>query len=394
MDREVASRSAAIVRLYLLLDQDDRLFRRVVAAFGSAEAALAQPARVWRGHGGLGLDEKYLLRHADWLRGERTDDLRRQWQDTLSWLDEPGHSLWLDGPDCSERQWPMGLSRHAGRPPLLFLAGREAALGLPQIAVVGSRAATRHGLALARAISADLARAGFAITSGLASGIDGAAHEGALSAGGVTLAVMGCGLDRVYPPRHGELALRIAAEGGLMVSEFAPGTPPNGWHFPRRNQVISALSLGVLVVEAGPDSGSIITARAADQMSRQVWAVPGSVHSLQSRGCHELIRQGHARLAEQATDVVSDILPTLRDWYGMADSGSRGSAQALPALARPAPGPVARALYDRLDWQVYSLDALVAAGDLSPAVVMAALGELEVLGWLAAVPGGYQRLPP
>lgn len=385
--------SAAIVRLYLLLDQDDRLYRRVVAAFGSAEEALARPSRVWRRHPGLGLDEKYLLRHADWPCGEQAADLYRQWQDTVAWLDEPGHGLWLDGPDCSERHWPMGLSRHAGRPSLLFLAGNETALGLPQIAVVGSRAATRHGLAQARAISADLARAGFAITSGLASGIDGAAHEGALAVGGATLAVMGCGLDRIYPPRHGELALRIVAEGGLMVSEFAPGTPPNGWHFPRRNQIISALSLGVLVVEAGPDSGSIITARAADQMSRQVWAVPGSVHSLQSRGCHELIRQGHARLAEQATDVVSDILPTLRDWYGTGEPGPRRSAKVLAAAARPEPGPVARTLCDRLDWQVYSLDELVAGGDLLPGAVMAALGELEVLGWVAAVPGGYQRLP-
>lgn len=393
-DREqgVAMSDAASVRLYLLLDQDDRLYRRVLAAFGSAEEALARPSRVWRSSPGLRLDDKYLLRHADWPRGELAADLHRQWQQTMAWLDEPGHGLWLDGPDCSERQWPMGLSRHAGRPPLLFHSGREAALGLPQIAVVGSRAATRHGLDLAHAISADLARAGFAVTSGLASGIDGAAHEGALAAGGTTLAVMGCGLDRSYPPRHQALAGRIEAAGGLLVSEFAPGTPPHGWHFPRRNRVISALSLGVLVVEAGPDSGSIITARAADEMSRLVWAVPGSVHSLQSRGCHELIRQGHARLAEQATDVISDILPTLRDWHGAGLADARRATAVLP-MARPEPGPVARQLCDRLDWQVFSFDELVAAGDLPPGTVMAALGELEVLGWVAAVPGGYQRLP-
>ncbi len=384
--------SDAVLRLYLLLDQDDRLYRRVVNAFGSAEEALARPSRAWRRQAGLRLDERYLLRHADWPHGELATALHEQWQATLAWLDEPDHGLWLDGPECGEKGWPAALSRHAARPPLLFLAGNEAALGLPQIAVVGSRAATRHGLALAREISADLARAGFAVTSGLASGIDGAAHEGALSAGGVTLAVLGCGPDLTYPPRHRELAARVIAEGGLVLSEFAPGTPPRGWHFPRRNQVISALSLGVLVVEAGPDSGSIITARAADDMSRPVWAVPGPVHSLQSRGCHELIRHGHARLVESAVDVVSDVLPSLRDWYGACPAGATGVS--AMASGRGEPGAVACALRDRLDWQVYSLDELVAGGEQSAGTVMAALGELEVLGWVAAVPGGYQRLPP
>lgn len=382
----------AVVRLYLLLDQDARLYRRLVAAFGSAEEALMRPSRFWRAQAGLRLDEKYLQRHADWPHDGEAEALYRQWQAALAWLAEPGHGLWLDGPDCEQRQWPMALSRHQPRPPLLFLAGNEAALGLPQLALVGSRAATRHGLALARELAADLARAGFAITSGLASGIDGAAHEGALSVAGVTLAVLGCGPDLTYPPRHRELAGRVVAEGGLLVSEFVPGTPPCGWHFPRRNQVISALSLGVVVVEAGPDSGSIITARAADEMSRPVWAVPGSVHSLQSRGCHELIRQGQARLAECATDVVSDVLPLLRDWFG---SSPAGASPSLPvADGRDEPGPQARDLRDRLDWQIYSLDALVAEVGLSAGTVMAALGELEVLGWVAAVPGGYQRLPP
>lgn len=382
----------AALRLYLLLDQDARLYRRMVACFGSASEALARPSRAWRVEPGLALGEKYLLRHADWPRGELAEPLHRQWLQACEWLLQPGHRLWLDGPECEEARWPMALSRDAGRPPLLFLAGDETVLGLPQIAVVGSRAATRQGLALAHDMAADLVRAGFAVTSGLASGIDGAAHEGALAAGGATLAVLGCGPERVYPPRHQALAARISSSGGLLVSEFVPGTLPQGWHFPRRNRVIAALSLGVLVVEAGPDSGSIITARAADALSRPVWAVPGSVRSLQSRGCHELIRQGHARLAEQAMDVVNDVMPLVGDWFG-AMASTDAVAQSADAV-RVEPGAAAAAVLARLDWQVQSLDELVAAGSESPGEVMAALGELEVLGWVAPVSGGYLRLPP
>jgi len=383
---------AAALRLYLLLDQQPAPYRRLLEAFGSPEEALMRPSAAWRRESGLNLEARFLQRHADWPGGGQAAPVHQQWRRALEWLAQPGHRLWQDGPECAERHWPMGLSRCPCRPPLLFLAGDETALGLPQIAVVGSRAATRHGLALARAISADIARAGFAVTSGLASGIDGAAHEGALSVAGVTLAVLGCGPDLVYPPRHRELAARVRAEGGLLVSEFAPGTPPRGWHFHRRNRVIAALSLGVLVVEAGPDSGSIITARAADELSRPVWAVPGPVHSLQSRGCHELIRQGQARLAERATDVIADVLPQVGDWFGHAPvARPQGMTD---ALAREPPGGQAGRLLEAMDWQAYGLDALVTMAGRPPGEVMAALGELEALGWVAAVPGGYQRLPP
>lgn len=375
------------IALYLLLDQDDRLYRLQLAHAGSATAALSGLARCPQA---LRVSPAQRERAAAWPDGSAAAAQQKQWRLTLNWLQRPGHTLWRD---AAGESWPLALSLLEQRPPLLFLAGEETALGLPQVAVVGSRAATRVGLMQAQRLAGELAMAGLAITSGLASGIDGAAHEGALAVSGMTLAVLGCGPDRVYPPRHEGLMQRIRAEGGLLVSEFAPGTLPCAWHFPRRNRVISALSLGVLVVEAGPDSGSIITARAACDMSRDVWAVPGPVQSLQSRGCHQLIRQGQAMLVETAADVLTDVMPRLRQWYGQPAGPCRnGSDRVRPPRAEP--GAAALALRDGMDWQVQAIDDLVAAGLGTPGAILAALGELELLGWVVPVPGGYQRLPP
>ena len=190
-------------------------------------------------------------------------------------------------------------------PAALFVEGEPAHLARPQVAIVGSRAATAAGRETAFDFAARLAAAGFAITSGLATGIDAAAHRGALAAGGVTIAVCGTGLDRVYPPEHHELAARIAA-AGCLVSEFPTGTPPPAHNFPRRNRLMSGLSRGVLVIEAAARSGSLITARLAGEQGREVMAVPGSIHNPLARGCHRLIKDG-AALVETVDDVLGAL---------------------------------------------------------------------------------------
>lgn len=374
----------AMLQLYALLEQNPDSYRQAVAAFGHAETALdARPAQWTR----AGLAAPAVARHAAWPDGCAAEAHAR-WQAARDWLSLPGNHLWLAPADD---HGPAGFSHDlAPGPPLLLCQGDVSLLDFPQVAVVGSRAATRYGLEQASRLAGELARGGLVITSGLASGIDGAAHEGALAVSGLTIAVMGCGPERIYPPANQALAARIVAGGGLLVTEFLPGTPPERWHFPRRNRVIAALSLGVLVIEASPASGSLITARIADQLSRPVWALPGPVTRLQARGCHEIIRQGVAGLVETAADVMQDVMPLLQTWYGQSLDALVASAE--PILTRPEPGPQARRLRDALGDEVQDFDHLVTITALPPGEVLAALGELEVTGWVVAVPGGYQRV--
>lgn len=384
---------ADAIALYLLLEQQPGAYRHALEAFSSAGQALTAHARQWRA---AGMSIASCERRAAWPQGSGVEPIREQWRKSLRWLEGDRRGVWFDPAagqrveaEANESLWPRAFAELPRRAPLLFWEGDDATLGLPQVAIVGSRAATRAGLAQAQSVATELARCGLVVTSGLASGIDGAAHAGALAGDGRTLAVLGCGLDRLYPPRHQELAQRIVRQG-LLVSEFAPGSSPDAWRFPRRNQVIAALSLGVLVVEAGPKSGSIITAQAAEQLSRQVWAMPGPVSSLQSRGCHALIRAGQARLAETAQDVIEDILPTLRDWYGVQTLAS--SAEPMQDSLRAEPGENARQLLEIMGWQVATVDELLMQVGRSPAEVLTTLSELEISGWISAVPGGYQRL--
>ncbi len=204
-----------------------------------------------------------------------------------------------------DQRYPSLLREIDRPPPLLFIKGDPMLLALPQIAIVGSRNATASGRENARSFAAALAASGFVITSGLALGIDGAAHSGALERG-KTIAVTGCGVDVVYPRAHMELHHRIITEGGAVVSEFPPAMPPLAGHFPRRNRIISGLSAGVLVVEAASRSGSLITARCAMEQGREVFAIPGSIHNVASKGCHQLLKQG-ATLVESASDIVEQL---------------------------------------------------------------------------------------
>ena len=379
---------ADAIALYLLLEQQPDAYRRALEQLKSPTAAMAASVQQWRA---AGMSAAACERRAAWPQGRSVEAIREQWLKSLRWLESEHRGIWFDsaGNDAAVQFWPRAFAELPKRPPLLFWEGDDSTLGLPQIAIVGSRAATRAGLAQAESLAAELARAGLTVTSGLASGIDGAAHAGALSVDGRTLAVLGCGLDRIYPPRHQGLAQRIV-QNGLLVSEFAPGSTPEPWCFPRRNKVIAALSLGVLVVEAGPASGSIITAQAAEQLSRLVWAIPGSVSSLQSRGCHALIRTGQARLAETAQDVIDDALPTLRDWYG--ESSTVLPAESALESPRADPGENGRHLLEVMGWQVAAVDNLLAQAGLAADQVLMTLSELEITGWIGSVPGGYQRL--
>ena len=217
----------------------------------------------------------------------------------LAWLESPGHSLLV----ADDPRYPPQLAATPGMPPALFVIGDPAALATPQLAIVGSRSATAAGRETAFAFAARLAAAGLTITSGLAIGIDAAAHRGALAAGGMTVAVCGTGLDRVYPPDHAALVAAIAARGAV-ISEFPVGTPPLASNFPRRNRLLSGLARGVLVVEAAARSGSLITARLAGEQGREVMAVPGSIHNALARGCHRLIKDG-AALVETPEEVLA-----------------------------------------------------------------------------------------
>jgi DNA processing protein len=294
---------------------------------------------------------------------------------TRAWLADPAHQVvaWED------LDYPRALFDIEDAPPALFFVGNRELLNHPALAIVGSRHATPGGVDNAREFARALSDAGLTIVSGLALGIDGAAHQGGLAGASSTLAVCATGLDRVYPARHRALAHDIAARGA-MLSEYPPGTPPLKENFPRRNRLISGLARGVLVVEATLSSGSLITARCAGDQGRDVFAIPGSIHSPFSRGCHKLIRDG-AKLVETAQDVLNEL----------------GIVPAAPIVAQaPGNAPVLDddgvALLDALGHDPCDVDTLIARSGLDAGRVGAALVALELEGRIVAMQGGrWQR---
>lgn len=311
----------------------------------------------------------------------------------LAWAAEPGSHLLTLADDA----YPRALLDIADPPVLLYVKGDPALLQRPAIALVGARSATVQGEANAAAFAQSLAEAGLVIVSGLALGVDAAAHRGALAAGG-TVAVIGTGIDRIYPARNATLAREIAASGAI-VSEFPLGTPPLPHNFPRRNRIIAGLSQGVLVVEAALNSGSLITARLATESGREVFAIPGSIHSPLARGCHRLIRDG-AKLVETAEDVIEELRgrlgwpapapePRERRRQGGKASASRADDSAAPAQ-QTVPGlddEAARVLqiigHDPVD-----IDTLAGRCGLTVDALYAILLPLELDGHLARLPGG------
>ena len=348
-------------------------WRRLVEHCGSAQAALRAPAAD--------------LRRCQ-LTATQIDALQ-----TPDWRGADADLHWSQGADCAiidaaHPAYPEMLRALPDAPPLLFARGDLDLLRFPALAVVGSRNPTHGGVDNAQHFAAALAARGLAIISGLALGIDAAAHQGALQAQGATIAVMATGPDRIYPQANRPLAKHIAQQG-LLITEFPTGVLPHRAFFPRRNRLISGLALGVLVVEAAPRSGSLITARQARDQGREVFAIPGSIHNPLSRGCHQLIQQG-AKLVASADDIYQEIGPQL--------SGDSPLPAPPPAaaggLAAPAELPAAhRQLLTAMGYDPIGIDALVQRLGLTPEAISSMLLILELEGHVAISPGGtYTRI--
>ena len=293
----------------------------------------------------------------------------------LKWAEHPGHHVVT----LADESYPRALLEIADPPALLYAVGRLELLQPTSFAIVGSRNATAQGESNAEGFARALSDAGLVIVSGLAIGIDAAAHRGGLAGAASTIAVLGTGVDTVYPRRNAALAEAIAARG-LLLSEFSLGSGPTTHNFPRRNRLISGLSRGCLVVEAALASGSLITARAAADQGREVFAIPGSIHSPLSKGCHALIKSG-AKLVESAEDVLSELAGFRPSGYASTTAAKSGAAHDQPAL-------LAHMGHDPVD-----VDALCLRAGMSAEQVSSELLRLELEGRVAALPGGlYQRL--
>ncbi|MGJ7472949.1 DNA-processing protein DprA [Pseudomonas fulva] len=336
----------ARLRLHCLPETGLRRFSTLIEAFGSASSALSAPGAAWRALG---------IPHAS-IDARRSPQVRDAASAAMRWLERPGQQLLMwDSPD-----YPALLAEIDDAPPLLFVAGNVSLLSRPQLAIVGSRRATPPAVDTAGAFARYLAQAGFVVTSGLAVGIDGAAHRAALQAGGATIGVLGTGLEKLYPQRHKPLAQAMIDNGSALVSEYPLDAGPLPGNFPRRNRIISGLSLGVLVVEASLASGSLITARLAAEQGREVYAIPGSIHHPGAKGCHQLIRDG-ALLVES----VEQILETLQGWQNLPPAAADTFDHPLLALLHAAP---------------QTTESLAHCSEQPLAEVLAQLTELELAG--------------
>ncbi|WP_238139520.1 DNA-processing protein DprA [Roseateles aquatilis] len=353
--------------------------RRLLARHGSPSAALDAGSAGWAAL--LGPDEAAKL-------AQPTVDLDRLVQRTQTWLERgERRSILLVG----DADYPAPLLNIADPPLMLYLDGRRDLLQQRCVAVVGSRRPSPQGDDNARHFARGLGQAGFCVVSGLALGIDGAAHEAALDTPGGTIAVLGTGLDKIYPLEHADLARQVARRG-LLLSEYFIGTPPMGPNFPRRNRIIAGLSEGCLVVEAAMKSGSLITARQASEAGREVFAVPGSIHSPQSRGCHHLLKQG-ACLVQELEDLLAELpaggLPRTSPLsLGIDEDGAAVVAPAPSAPVEPPDHPLLRAI----GHDTVSLEQLSQRSGWPQDELNATLLDLELEGHVARLPGSlFQR---
>jgi DNA processing protein len=354
------SDTGAWLRLTLIPGLGNAALRKLLAEFGSPERVLAAKHAELRNF--VSTDIAALIASGGNEAGM---------QQALAWLGDPtNHAVGLGDAD-----YPQLLLQTTDPPPMLYVKGRLDLLNRPSLAIVGSRNATMQGSNNAADFARALSDAGITIVSGLALGIDAAAHRGGLAGAASSLAVIGTGLDVVYPARNKALAHELA-ERGALISEFPLGTPALAGNFPRRNRVISGMSLGCLVVEAALQSGSLITARLANEQGREVFALPGSIHSPLAKGCHALIKQG-AKLVDTASDILEELrLP--------------GVASVTPAS--PVCDPDAARLLDHLGYDPCGLDVLCARTGLGAGVVATRLLQLELGGLVENLPGGrYQR---
>ena len=351
---------AAWLRLTLIPGIGGETQRKLLAAFGLPEAIFAAGRLAAR---------SVIGDRADLLFDNDSDAAVEQ---ALAWNEQPGQTIITLG----DSHYPPALLEIPDPPNILYVRGNPALLQQRGIGVVGSRNATPQGVQTAENFARHLAAQGQCIISGLALGIDTAAHRGALAADGNTVAVIGTGADRIYPARNKELALAIAARGAI-VSEFPLGTPAVAHNFPRRNRIISGLARGVLVVEAAPESGSLITARLAAEQGREVFAIPGSIHSPVARGCHKLIKQG-AKLVETASDILEEL-------------SQFDETPAMPIVTAPTGDE--SPLLIALGHDPCNLDDLVERTGQSADQIIPELLTLELDGLIAPLPGNrYQRL--
>ncbi len=320
----------------------------------------------------LGLHRRVV---ASVLRYQQGDaDLQTRIDAPIAWSEQPGnHLVWLQHP-----AYPALLKEIADPPLLLHVRGQIDILGDPQLGMVGTRNPGPHGAATAYDFARSFTEQGLLVTSGMALGIDGACHQGALAAGGPTIAVWGTGLQRCYPRRHQSLAEAIIDKGGALVSEMPPDAGPQPGQFPRRNRIISGLSLGTLVVEASLNSGSLITARLALEQNREVFAMPGSIHNTQARGCNRLLREG-AHLVETAADVLSVLQVPLRQALGE------------PSVSQPEP---THPLWRCLGYDPLTADRLSLQSGMPVHQVLQGLLELELDGLVQQTAQGYTRVRP
>ena len=349
------------IRLSVVPGLGDQSLRKLLKQFGSPETILAASES--------SLAQVVGSKLADRIKSHDSEEITGK---TLTWLDHPNHAIITLG----DSAYPPLLLETEDPPPLLYVVGRVELLQANAIAVVGSRNATAQGVNNAESFSKNLSQSGLCIVSGMALGIDTAAHVGGLAGAGKSVAVVGTGLDRVYPARNKDLAHQLAQHGAL-VSEFALGTPALANNFPRRNRIISGLSLGCLVVEAAVSSGSLITARLASEQGRDVFAIPGSIHSALSKGCHQLIKQG-AKLVERAEDILEEL-----HWV----------QRAMQSTDAPDSGESDDPVLKHLGHDPEPLDVLVVRTGLQAEQISSRLLELELAGLVQTLPGGrYQRL--
>jgi DNA processing protein len=374
---------AGWLRLSLTPGIGDATARKLLAAFGLPDGVFAQTDAALR--------QVVSSAQAEALQ-QAPQGLQALIDQTWQWLQSADDGVTTRRiATLGDAGYPASLLEMADPPLMLYVLG-AAGFDLTQlqnsIAVVGSRNPTPQGATNARSFARALGDAGLPVVSGLALGVDGAAHQGALDAAGdmprlATVAVVGTGLDRVYPARHRDLAHRITLQG-LIVSELPLGTPPLTQNFPKRNRLIAGLARGTLVVEAALQSGSLITARLASEQGKEVFAIPGSIHSPQSRGCHALIRQG-AKLVESVNDILEELPSSRTGSVATSPASSDEGADSTPAPEDP--------LLDALGFDPVSLDALSARTGWSAAMLQAKMLELELDGHISRLPGGlFQRM--
>lgn len=352
-----------LVALHRLACGSTTLLAALLERFGSATEVLALAPDV--------LAECQLADLTEILSVASVREARSAARADLDWLAGTGRHLVTMG----DANYPQRLAEIHDPPALLFCEGNVELLGSLQVAIVGSRRMTATGRQVARMLASELARGGITVTSGLARGVDAAAHEGALEATGATIAVLGSGCDVIYPPRNASLARRLLQDGGLIISEFPLGTGARDYHFPRRNRIVTGLSIGTVVVEAALKSGSLISARLAMEQGREVFAVPGSILNPLSAGCHQLIRDG-ARLTESVQDIVEELA-------GIVDPAFFTSAHG--AVPEGPPGELLRLM----EGEPVGVDYLAEQSGLAVHEVLALLIELEVDGFVVNQAGGY-----